>query len=380
MELTSSLPINLIFGRGKAAEIGSRASLYGHSALIVTGSNSTKRSGLLEKVTADLIASGMETAVFDRVTSNPDTYMAYQGAELIREKKYDVIIALGGGSIIDCAKAMAFSADNPGDLSDYIFGRKSGVSKLPLIAVPTTCGTGSEGNGFAVLTNPETHDKKSLRDISCVPTLSIVDPELMLTMPRPVAASVMFDALCHNMEAFLSGSTQTSTEELALRGIRMLGENMLRAYEDYSDACAWDNVCLASTLGGVNIHAAGVTAPHGMEHPASGLYNITHGRGLAALVPVITAASIESAPEKYREISQLIGGKNEFDLVDRLYQILERMDLKTSLSKEGVRQEDIDWMTHNCLKVSAASMASHPRVFSEEEIRDLYIQAFSDWP
>jgi len=378
MELTSNLPVNLIFGRGKAAEIGARASLLGHSALIVTGRNSTKQSGLLDAVKADLIASGMATAVFDRVTSNPDTYTAYQGAELIREKKYDVIIALGGGSIIDCAKAMAFSADNPGDLSDYIFGRKSGVSKIPVIAVPTTCGTGSEGNGFAVLTNPETHDKKSLRDISCVPILSIVDPELMLTMPRPVAASVMFDALCHNMEAFLSRATQTSSEELPLRGISLLGENMIRAYEDYGDSPAWDSVCLASTLGGVNIHVAGVTAPHGMEHPASGLHNITHGRGLAALVPVITAASIESAPEKYREISQLIGGENEFDLVDRLYEILDRMDLRTNLSKEGVRPEDIDWMTHNCLKVSAPSMASHPRVFSEEEIRDLYIQALND--
>ncbi len=380
IEIIENLPVQLLFGRGKAAEIGRHASRFGRSALLVTGRKSTRRSGLLDKVTADLKACGIETTVFDRVDSNPDTTTAEEGAELIRKNRYDVVIALGGGSILDCAKAMAFSADNPGDLSDYIFGRKTGKSKIPLIAVPTTCGTGSEGNGFAVLTHPETHDKKSLRDLSCVPTLSIVDPNLMLTMPRPIAASVMFDALCHNMEAFLSRSTTAENEELPLFGIRLLGENILRAYENYNDVSAWDSVCLGSTLGGVNIQATGVTAPHGMEHPSSGLRDITHGRGLAALVPVITAASIEAAPEKYREISRRIGGADEFDLVDRLCEILDRLNLTTNLAREGIEPQDIDWMTDNCFRVSAPSMASHPRVFTAEEIRDLYLSAMNGWP
>jgi len=378
MEFSYSLPVNLLFGRGKIFEIGRRAAEYGHTALIVTGRKSTKISGLLDKVTINLAACGVTAEIFDEVTSNPLADTVYRGADRIREKNFDVIIALGGGSIIDCAKAIAFSASNPGKIFDYIYGIKKGTSVIPLIAVPTTCGTGSEGNGFAVLTDPETHDKKSLREMSCIPDLSIVDPELMLTMPRPVAASVMFDALCHNAEAFLSRSSQPVSEQLSLCGIRLLGENMVRAYRDYGDVQAWENVCLASTLGGMNIHIAGVTAAHGMEHPASGLRNITHGRGLAALVPVITKASLEAAPDKYREISKLLGGENEQDLVARLYEILEQMDLKTNLVREGVRPEDLAWMTENCLKVSAPSMASHPRVFCEEEIRSLYEQAMND--
>lgn len=374
MEFSFNLPVNLLFGRGKITEIGGRTLAFGRSALIVTG-RSTKQSGLLDFVTASLTANGVDAEVFDRVTANPETETVYQGAKRIAERNFDVVIALGGGSVIDCAKAIIFSAGNPGDIFEYIYGRKKGTAKIPLIAVPTTCGTGSEGNCFAVLTDPLTHDKKSLRDVSCVPALSIIDPDLMLTMPKQVAASVMFDALCHNMEAFLSKTSQPISQQLSLLGIRLLGENMVRAYENYFDEQAWENVCLASTLGGMNIHTAGVTAPHGMEHPASGLRCITHGRGLAALVPVVTAASLESAPEKYSEISRLLGGKNECDLVDYIYRLLERLDLKTTLGREGVKPEDIDWMTQNCLKVSAPSMASHPRVFSEAEIRSLYVQA-----
>ena len=134
-------------------------------------------------------------------------------------------------------------------------------------------------------------------------------------------------------------------------------------------------MALASTLGGMCINMAGVAAPHGMEHPASGLRNITHGRGLAALSPIIYRESIEAAPEKFSELSRLLGGKNAGDFVENLEYLLYAMDLKTTLSKEGIKEEDIDWMTENCLKVSVPAMNSHPRVFSKEEIKEIYYKA-----
>lgn len=375
MEFQYYLPVNLIFGCGKADLLGTEVKKYGTRALIVTGKGSTKKTGLLDLSIEKLEEAGVKAFVFDKVTPNPIADTVYEGVTQIKENSCDVVVALGGGSIIDCAKAIAFATYNEGDIFDYIYGKKQGDKALPLIAVPTTCGTGSEGNCFAVLTNTETKDKKSLRNIVSVPKASIIDPMLMTTMPDHVAASVMFDALCHNMEAYLSRSTQPLVEMQALYAMNLLGKNMVKAYKDHSDLEAWSAVTLASTLGGMCINIAGVAAPHGMEHPASGLKNIMHGRGLAALAPVIYRESIDDAPEKFAEISKILGGTSAGDFIENLDYLLESIDLKTTLSKEGIEEKDVEWMTENCLKVSAPAMKAHPKQFSKEEIKELYYKA-----
>ena len=375
MEFQYYLPVNLLFGCKKADMLGTEVKKYGTRALLVTGKGSTKKTGLLDRSIQRLEEAGVKAFVFDKVTPNPLSDTVYDGVAQVKEKECDVIVALGGGSIIDCAKAIAFAACNEGDIFDYIYGKKQGDKALPLVAVPTTCGTGSEGNCFAVLTNPETKDKKSLRNIVSVPKVSIVDPELMTTMPDHVAASVMFDALCHNMEAYLVKTTQPLVEMQALYAMNLLGKNMVKAYKNHEDMDAWSAITLASTLGGMCINMAGVGAPHGMEHPASGLKNIMHGRGLAALAPVIYRESIDDAPEKFAEISKILGGTSAGDFVENLDYLLESLDLKTTLSKEGIEEKDIEWMTENCLKVSAPAMNAHPKHFSREKIKELYYKA-----
>lgn len=128
-------------------------------------------------------------------------------------------------------------------------------------------------------------------------------------------------------------------------------------------------------LGGMNINMAGVTAPHGMEHPASGLRDIVHGRGLAALTPIIYQKSFETAPAKFDKISRLLGGKDRRELVPRIQELLEVLEVKTTLSQEGIKESDVDWMTDNCAKVSAPAMAAHPQHFTKEEIREIYLEA-----
>ena len=369
------LPVNLIFGCGKVDTLGAETKKYGTRALVVTGQGSTKKTGLLDRAIAYLNEAHIATCVYDKVTPNPVDTTVYEGVAVAREFGADVVVALGGGSIIDCAKAIAFAVYNEGDIFDYIYGKKTGTKALPLIAVPTTCGTGSEGNCFAVLTNTETNDKKSLRNIISVPKASIIDPVLMTTMPNSVASSVMFDALCHNIEAYISKSTQPLVEMQAIYGMTLLADNMKAALNDHSDLEAWSAVTLASTLGGMCINMAGVAAPHGMEHPASGLKNIVHGRGLAVLAPVIYRESISYDVEKFGRMTKILGGKTASDFVDCLNLLLEQIQLKTTLSKEGITEADIDWMVDNCLKVSAPAMKAHPREFSKEEIRELYYKA-----
>lgn len=375
MDFQFYLPVNLSFGEGRVETVGVEAAKYGKRALLVTGKNSTRKTGLLDKVKALLEKAGVDCVVFAQVSANPTSDIMEEGVRLLTEQHCDVVVALGGGSIIDCAKAIAFAAKNEGEIFEYIFGKRTGTKALPLIAVPTTCGTGSEGNCFAVLTDPKTRDKKSLRNMVSIPKVSIIDPTLMVTMPKSVAGSVMFDALCHNMEAFLSNGTQPIVEMQALYAIELLGQYMKKAYDDVRDGEAWSKVTLASTLGGMNINMAGVTAPHGMEHPASGLRDIVHGRGLAALTPIIYQKSLETAPAKFDKISRLLGGKDRRELVPRIQELLEALEVKTTLSQEGIKEVDVDWMTDNCAKVSAPAMAAHPQHFTKEEIREIYLEA-----
>lgn len=372
MKFKYNLPVNLIFGRGMIEEVGTEVAKYGKKAFIVTGKNSTKKTGLLDKTVLLLKEAGVESVVFDRVEQNPLTTTAYAGADIAKENNCDVVVGLGGGSIMDAAKAIAFMSLNDGDISDYIFGRKSSDVALPILLVPTTCGTGSEGNTFAVLTNPENNDKKSLRCNAILAKASIIDPNLMTTMPKHILASVGFDALCHNMEAYLSKNAQPLTTMMALQGIELIGKNLVKAYNDLKDMEAFEGITWASTLGGMVINTAGVTAPHGMEHPASGLKDIVHGRGLAALTPVIYEESISAAPEKFATISKLLGGNDENDCVATIQKLLKDLDLETTLSEQGIKEEDIDWMAENCLRVSAASMNLHPAQFDIEDIQRIY--------
>lgn len=369
------LPVNLIFGAGKFNLIGKETLKYGKKVMIVTGQGSTKRSGLLDKAKKLIEDEGGNTVVFDEATPNPLASTVIKGTKIAKENDVEIIVGIGGGSIMDCSKAIAFAALNDGNIFDYIYGIKSGDKALPLILVPTTCGTGSEGNSFAVITDDETKDKKSLRNNAVIAQASIVDPEVMKTMPKGVLASVGFDALCHCMEAYLSKICSPITAIIALEGIRLIGENLVKVYEDYDNIQAWSAVSLASTYGGMVINQAGVAAPHGLEHPASGLRNITHGKGLAALTPVIYKRTISSAPEKFSVISKLIGGKDENDCVEKIIEILEKLNLKTTLRAEGVKEEDVDWMTENAFKVSAASIQNNPKVFTKEEVREIYIEA-----
>lgn len=372
MDFHYYLPTNLLFGRGKFACIGKESIKYGKKALIVTGGSSTKKSGLLDKTISLLKMEGINSCVFDQVKPNPLTTTVYEGAKMALLNNCDMIIGLGGGSSLDAAKGIAFQAVNGGDISTYIFGEKSSDKALPLILVPTTCGTGSEGNGFAVLSNPDTNDKKSLRCNAIIAKCSIIDPELMMTMPREVLASVGFDALSHNMEAYISNMAQPFTRIHALEGIRLLGENLIKVYQNPTALEGWDEITFASTLGGMVINHAGVTAPHGMEHPASGLKDITHGRGLAALIPTVFEESIDAAPDKFATISKLLGGRDEFDLVDRIRYILSKLNLSSSLSADGITEEDIDWMAKNCLKVSTASLLNHPKQFGLQDLKRIY--------
>ena len=376
MDFSYHMPADLRFGRGLADKIGDICKeIGGENVLVVTSTGSTKRSGLLDRVLASLKAAGLGAAVFDKVTQNPLTTTVYEGVELAKAEGCGVILGVGGGSIMDAAKAIAFCTVNAGDVSDYIFGKKQGAGALPIVLLPTTCGTGSEGNQIAVLTNPETKDKKALYTMQVMPRVSVIDPDVMTTMPKSVLSSVGFDAFTHSLEAYTSKKANPITDAQALLGMQLLADDLPKLVSGEGGAAEWEAVSLAATLGGMVIGAAGVSAAHGMEHPASGLKNIVHGRGLAALTPPIVERLAPADPEKFARVSVLLGGSGAEDCAESIRRFLKAIDLSVKLGDLGITAEDVPWMTENCMKISIGNLKNAPVTFSREEVEQIYREA-----
>lgn len=390
MEFSYFLPVNIQFGWNKVDSVAEFAVPYGKKALIVTGRTSAKKSGLYDRVVAKLDAAHINHVLFDQVDANPLTTTALDGAALAKSESCDMVIAIGGGSIMDCAKGIAFMAVNDGDINDYIFNRKTSDNALPLIVIPTTCGTGSEGNGFGVLTNPETGDKKSLRCNAIVPKISIVDPAVMGTMPPHVLASVGFDALCHNIEAYTSKTAQPFTDALAHYAVTLLAQYLVPLYKHVKAIAngqeavlnkkqltkAWESVTLASTIGGMVINTAGVTLGHGMEHPASGLKDITHGVGLAVIEPVVVEYTWSANPEKFNSLARIFNHGDGSELGEALRLIVHDLDLTTNLTELGFTKKDIPWLVDNVYVVATGNIANTVAEISREDIEVLYKKMF----
>ena len=386
MEFSYFLPVHIQFGWDKVDSVADFVKPYGNKALIVTGRTSAKKSGLYDRVTAKLDAAHIEHVLFDQVDANPLTTTALDGAALAKSESCDMVIAIGGGSIMDCAKGIAFMAVNDGDINDYIFNRKTSDNALPLIVIPTTCGTGSEGNGFGVLTNPETGDKKSLRCNAIVPKVSIVDPAVMGTMPPHVLASVGFDALCHNIEAYTSKTAQPFTDALAHYAVTLLAQYLVPLYKHVKAIAngqeavlnkkqltkAWESVTLASTIGGMVINTAGVTLGHGMEHPASGLKDITHGVGLAVIEPVVVEYTWSANSEKFNSLARIFNHGDGSKLGEALRLIVHDLDLTTNLTELGFTKKDIPWLVDNVYVVAAGNIANTVAEVSRNDIEVLY--------
>ena len=390
MEFSYFLPVNIQFGWNKVDSVADYVASYGKKALIVTGRTSAKKSGLYDRVVAKLEAAHIDHVLFDQVDANPLTTTALDGAAVAKTESCDVVIAIGGGSIMDCAKGIAFMAVNEGDINDYIFNRKTSDNALPLVVIPTTCGTGSEGNGFGVLTNPETGDKKSLRCNAIVPKVSIVDPGVMGTMPPHVLASVGFDALCHNIEAYTSKTAQPFTDALSYYAVTLLAQYLVPLYKHVKAVAngkaevlsekqltkAWEAVTLASTIGGMVINTAGVTLAHGMEHPASGLKDITHGVGLAVIEPVVVEYTWSANPDKFSALARIFNHGDGSELGEALRFIVHDLDLTTNLTELGFTKKDIPWLVDNVYVVATGNIANTVAEISRKDIEALYKKMF----
>lgn len=279
-------PTRIVFGSGKLNAL-SEQTLPGKKAmLLISNGISTRINGSLDRVKEQLEKAGAAYAVFDKIMENPVKEVIMEGAAFARENGCDFILALGGGAVLDSSKAIAAMATNDGDLWDYVSGG-TGKGKplanrgLPIVTIPTSSGTGSEINCWGVISNLETKEKIGFGAECLVPVLSVVDPELMKTVPPKYTAFQGFDALFHNTEVMMSKGVNVFSEAIALSAIENIAKYLPRAVKNGNDIEAREHVAYGSTVAGITMQLTSTTAQHSMEHAMSAYHHdLPHGAGL----------------------------------------------------------------------------------------------------
>ncbi len=306
-------PTEISFGPGRVGEIGRIAARFGKRCLLVTTPPVAETEAQFAKVRELLAGEGISVRHFDGVLPNPTTAQVSAGARLAREAGVDMVLGLGGGSSMDAAKAIAVEASHEGTCWDYLFFKKPPSAKtLPIIAVTTTSGTGSQTTPCAVITKSEDKDKSALWHPNIFARVALVDPELMLTLPRGITAITGFDAFSHNFEAFISNGTNPYVEALAREALQLIVNYLPRALENGSDLEARQAMAWADTLGGLAIASAGVTLPHGLGMQIGGRCpHVAHGQALAALYPEFTRFTFAHAVKKFATVACILNPRWE---------------------------------------------------------------------
>jgi len=339
----------IVFGRGRISELPDLVKARSFRPLLVAGRSF--RSGLyFEPLMDGFKKLGVEPTLLVGEGGEPQVADIDHGAGMAREKVCDAVIGIGGGSVLDTAKAIAGLAVNPGSVGDYLEGIGRGLvmerDPLPMIAVPTTAGTGSEVTKNAVITSYEEEFKKSFRDVRLIPDIALVDPDLNASAPPSVTAEAGMDALCHLVEAFTSKLAQPIPDALALAGIGLCRDYLERAVREGGDMEARTGMSLAATLGGLCLANAKLGAAHGISAALCPIARVPHGRSCAILLPGVMAHNASSSPLRYAVLGRLLTGeRRSSDSADAaaacewVLKLIERIGLPLSLEPFGVNRE-----------------------------------------
>lgn len=356
------IPTRILFGPGRIKEISNLVIPWKKAMIVITNGNSMKKHGYLDTVIQGLKDNDVEVVVYDKVPPNPTTDCVMEAIDIARKEGCDFIIGLGGGSAIDAAKAIAVGVKNDGDIWDYVKGKTPDNGALPIIAIPSTAGTGTESDPWSVLTKTEINEKVGFGYDEMFPFMSIVDPEIMATVPPRLTAFQGIDALCHAVEGYLATVCQPASEIYALDSIMIISKFLKSAVKNGFNYDAREQIAWASTQSGFVESTSMCISQHAIEHAMSAYYpNLTHGAGLAALIVPYFTKLLEKGDDrlelKYmnmamamgKDISSISPKFRAKAFVEALEELLVSIDLgNLSLSQEfGLNPEDADKIATN---------------------------------
>lgn len=374
----------IIFGQGTVKEVAPMASKMGNCALLVTGRN-VERAGPLS---GSLKNTGMKIVTFS-VSDEPTIELTIEGVELARQNASDIVIGMGGGSVIDTAKAIAALLTNSGDIIDYleVIGRGKPLSRpsAPCIAIPTTAGTGAEVTKNAVLTSQEHKVKVSLRSPTMLPDLAIVDPELTYSIPPSLTASTGLDALTQVLEPFVSLKSNPLTDTICIEGLKRAARSLHRAFKDGSDTKAREDMAIASLFGGLTLANSKLGAVHGIAGPMGGMFPVPHGVICARLLPFVVEVNVRALQRhnsqqyllRYDQVAQVLTGKSNAKAeegIARIHDLCGALDIP-GLSDFGITEDHFPDLIARSKE--ASSMKGNPVNLTDEELTEILQKAVS---
>lgn len=390
MNFNMYIPTRFIFGNGRLDELHQQK-LPGKKALLVISSGkSTKENGALDRTQNQLKMAGVEFVLFNEIDANPDKNSIMNGASYARKTNCDFIIALGGGSVMDASKAIAMMATNNGDLWDYVNGGTGKAQPLqneplPVVCITTTAGTGSEADQWGVVTNEETHEKIGVGGYdSLFPVLSIIDPELMKSVPPEFTAYQGFDTLFHAVESYISSFSSIMSDMYALTAIENVGNYLINAVKNGSDMKAREHMAFANTIAGIVMTISVTTAQHSLEQAMSGYYpRLPHGAGLIMISKAFFEFFIEkhACDERFVRMAQALGMKDANkaeDFITALTKLQEACgvaDLK--MSDYGITPGDFNLIAKSARETMGGLFAANPSEMTHEDCVEILKKSYS---
>jgi len=375
----------VVFGAGVLSQLGDFAAESGSRALLVTDSG-LKNAGHGDRAQAILRAAGLEVTVFDSVQPNPTTDDVQSGLTVARGADIDVIIGLGGGSSMDCAKGINFLLTNGGEMADYMGIGKARQPMLPLIAIPTTAGTGSEAQSFALIANAESHMKMACGDKKAACRVALLDPELTITMPASVTAVTGIDAISHAVETYVTKKRNTVSQLFSRESWRLMSAAFPRVLDNPQNLDARGAMLLGAHLAGAAIENSMLGATHALANPLSAHFNLTHGIAIGILLPHVVRYNARSkhTASLYGDLACDAGlcrassSQAAEELARYLRSIVQTWKLPTCLEACGVERSLIPTMAQEASKQWTGTF--NPRPVDVSSLTELYECAFADTP
>ena len=341
--------------------------------LLVTGRVSMKRYGFTDRVIKLINATGKKVVLYDAIEPNPTNDQVDAGVRIAVKEKCGTVIGFGGGSAIDAAKAIAIAAGNGGSIWDYKDNDKDTKNTFPIIAIPSTAGTGTEADRYFVITNPDIKMKKGFAFDEAYPKLSIMDPQLTETMPEQTTIDTAMDVLGHSFESYISKKSNPFGEIIAVNAIWLVFNYLPKVLKNGTDREARSAMMLASAFGGIAIDRGGVGAPHGVAMKLGGLYNITHGQGVGIILPYALENARPEIDEKLDFMARFMGiargskTKNSEAVISRLFTFREKIGFYTRLRDIGIKKEHIPDILERC--IDDEDLENDPGDYSRENIK-----------
>jgi len=382
---TFRIPRLIIAGCGASEQVGEESQKLGLKKGLVVTDRALVKMGALDGIKQALQRSGVQFALFDGVCAEPTVEFVREGLRIYRENGCDFLLAVGGGSPIDTAKAIAVMATNPGSIEDYQGLGKIPQKGSPVIAVPTTAGTGSEVTPFTIITDTKRDVKMLIGSPYLMPEIAIVDPLLTLSLPKEITAATGIDALTHAIEAYVSLKSQPMSDIFALSAIELIAGNLKRAWTDGGDIEAREKTMLGALQAGIAFGNSSVALVHGMARPIGACFHVPHGASNAALLGVVMDFSLEGNPARYAHIARAMGedisGLSDLEAARLAAKAVKKLirDIKVpSLRELGVDKEKLEELAPKMAEdaIASGSPANNPRQATKEEIIELYKLAY----